>query len=163
MTGVQTCALPISDQRVTVDMGPPIFEAPRVPFVPDGLLSRLEGEQDLWRLPVGATHCEVAALSMGNPHAVQTVADVDTAEVATLGPLIEHHAAFPRRVNAGFLQVRRPNGEPAFTRAGQLQIDANGTLVNAQGLPLAVDNDAKVGALAELHHGGHPDNAGTLR
>ena len=48
---------------------------------------------------------EIAAVSMGNPHAVQVVADVDAAPVATQGPLIENHAAFPRRVNAGFMQI----------------------------------------------------------
>jgi diaminopimelate epimerase len=94
-----------ADQRVTVDMGAPIFEEDRVPFVPAGLSSRLEGMQTLWNLPVGDTACEIAALSMGNPHAVQRVADVDAAAVGTLGPRIEHHPAFPRRVNAGFLQV----------------------------------------------------------
>ena len=48
---------------------------------------------------------EIAAVSMGNPHAVQVVADVDAAPVASQGPLIENHAAFPRRVNAGFMQI----------------------------------------------------------
>ena len=48
---------------------------------------------------------EIAAVSMGNPHAVQVVADVDTAPVATQGPLIENHPSFPRRVNAGFMQI----------------------------------------------------------
>ena len=47
----------------------------------------------------------ISALSMGNPHAVQIVADVDGAPIATQGPLIEHHARFPQRVNAGFMQI----------------------------------------------------------
>ncbi len=48
---------------------------------------------------------DITAVSMGNPHAVQVVADVDAAPVARLGPLIEAHPRFPRRVNAGFMQV----------------------------------------------------------
>ena len=94
------------DGRVTVDMGPPVFDLPRVPFDPTGLTPRASGAWQLWplALPGGAT-AEVAVVSMGNPHAVQIVADVDTAPVASQGPLIESHPAFPRRVNAGFLQV----------------------------------------------------------
>jgi diaminopimelate epimerase len=51
----------------------------------------------------------ISAVSMGNPHAVQVVDDVDTAPVATEGPLIEHHPRFPERVNAGFMQVLEPH------------------------------------------------------
>jgi diaminopimelate epimerase len=93
------------DGRVTVDMGPPVLEPARVPFDADGLVPRSEGQDLLWplSLPVGTRW--VSAVSMGNPHAVQTVEDVDAAAVASEGPLIEAHARFPRRVNAGFLQV----------------------------------------------------------
>ncbi|HVC12929.1 MAG TPA: diaminopimelate epimerase [Burkholderiales bacterium] len=86
------------DGEVSVDMGAPIFEAARVPFVAEhpGLLHAIEVEGR----PV-----EVAVLSMGNPHAVQVVPDVDAAPVASQGPLIERHARFPRRVNAGYMQV----------------------------------------------------------
>lgn len=91
------------DGRVTVDMNRPVFEHTRVPFEGAGLQPRTEGGFELW--PLAELGCEVAVLSMGNPHAVQRVDDVDSAPVETLGPRIEAHARFPRRVNAGFLQV----------------------------------------------------------
>ena len=90
------------DGRVTVDMGAPVFDAARVPFDPAGSQPRPQGNFELWPLDVGVS---VAVLSMGNPHAVQVVADVDTAPVETQGPLIERDRHFPRRVNAGFMQV----------------------------------------------------------
>ncbi|MGV3493036.1 MAG: diaminopimelate epimerase [Ramlibacter sp.] len=98
-----------ADGRVTVDMGAPVFDLPRVPFVTAGLSPHRDGSWEKWHLALG-TYAEspivaVAVLSMGNPHAVQEVADVDRAPVATQGPLIEHHARFPKRVNAGFMQV----------------------------------------------------------
>ena len=89
-----------SDGRVTVDMSRPVFEHTRVPFDASGLQPRAEGGFDLWPL---LGH-EVAVLSMGNPHAGLRVADVETASVATLGPQLESHARFPRKVNVGFLQ-----------------------------------------------------------
>ncbi len=86
------------DGEVSVDMGAPIFEHARVPFVAEhpGLVHAIE---------VGGRSVEVAVLSMGNPHAVQVVPDVDAAPVASQGPLLERHARFPRRVNAGYMQV----------------------------------------------------------
>jgi diaminopimelate epimerase len=94
--------------QVRVDMGPPVFEWPRVPFEPSHAVRvpRADLGWETWQLtlPDGSTP-EVAVLSMGNPHAVQWVDDVDTAPVLTQGPLIEHHAAFPRRVNVGYLQA----------------------------------------------------------
>jgi diaminopimelate epimerase len=93
------------DGRVTVDMGAPVFEPARVPFLPEGLGVIAQGNDLLYRLPVADHHCLVSALSMGNPHAVQLVDDTERAAVLTDGPLIERHAAFPRRVNAGFMQV----------------------------------------------------------
>ena len=97
------------DGRVTVDMGLPVFEPDRVPFLAQGLLARAEGADTLWSLELGGAAREVSVLSMGNPHAVQVVDDVDTAPVAGEGPLLEHHLAFPARVNAGFLQVVSPH------------------------------------------------------
>ena len=99
-----------ADGRVTVDMGRPVFALADVPFVAAGLSPHRDGGWEKWHLALG-THAEsdivaVAVLSMGNPHAVQEVADVDRAPVATQGPLIEHHSRFPRRVNAGFMQVQ---------------------------------------------------------
>ena len=93
------------DGRVTVDMGPPVFAPARVPFDPAGLSARPVNGFELWPLDIDGTTVEVAVLSMGNPHAVRIVDDVDTAPVATHGPLIEHHPRFPRKVNAGFMQV----------------------------------------------------------
>jgi len=94
------------DGRVTVDMNRPIFELPQVPFDAGGLQPRELDGFALWPLQLAdGSSAEVAVLSMGNPHAVQRVADVDTAPVLTHGPLIEAHARFPRKVNAGFLQV----------------------------------------------------------
>ena len=94
------------DGEVTVDMGRPVFDPPRVPFDAAGLAPEREGDEMLWplALPDDAT-VSVAVLSMGNPHAVQRVADVDAAPVARVGPQIELHARFPNRVNAGFMQV----------------------------------------------------------
>ena len=91
--------------EVTVDMGAPRFDEPTVPFDPAGLVARPSGAARLWPLPLGDAQREIMVLSMGNPHAVQQVADVDAAPVATEGPLIEHHARFPQRVNAGYMQV----------------------------------------------------------
>jgi diaminopimelate epimerase len=99
-----------ADGRVTVDMGAPIFEPARVPFDTAGLSPMTdEGAPEKWHLALG-THADsaivsVVVLSMGNPHAVQVVADVAAAPVGAQGPLIEHHPRFPQRVNAGFMQV----------------------------------------------------------
>ncbi|WP_295524007.1 diaminopimelate epimerase [uncultured Pseudacidovorax sp.] len=97
------------DGRVTVDMGPPVFEPGRVPFDTAGLDPQPDGGWHTWHLALSTKADEpivaVAVLSMGNPHAVQLVDDVETAPVAEQGPRIEHHPRFPQRVNAGFLQV----------------------------------------------------------
>lgn len=98
-----------ADGRVTVDMGAPVFDPAAVPFDARGLNPHRDGSWEKWHLALDAdaeeTLVAVAVLSMGNPHAVQEVADVDTAPVRTQGPLIEHHPRFPNRVNAGFMQV----------------------------------------------------------
>jgi diaminopimelate epimerase len=93
------------DGRITVDMGAPIFDPERVPFDPAGLTSKPQHAATLWNIPIGASLRNFVVLSMGNPHAVQLVDDVETAAVSEDGPLIENHARFPRRVNAGFMQV----------------------------------------------------------
>ena len=94
-----------ADGEVTVDMGSPRFAPAQVPFDAAGLVPRRVGGADLWPLEVDGALREIVVLSMGNPHAVQVVADVDAAPVATEGPRIERHARFPQRVNAGFMQV----------------------------------------------------------
>ena len=93
------------DGQVTVDMGPPVFDLARVPFDASGLRPEPEGPWERWPLALGVATPRVAVLSMGNPHAVLRVDDVDRAPLETWGPLIEGHARFPRRVNAGFMQV----------------------------------------------------------
>ena len=97
------------DGRVTVNMGLPVFDLMDIPFDAAGLLATRQGEWKMWPLTLtgGNVHAPVlvAVVSMGNPHAVQLVPDVDSAPVPTQGPLIERHERFPRRVNAGFLQV----------------------------------------------------------
>ncbi|MEX5745847.1 diaminopimelate epimerase [Massilia sp. X63] len=94
-----------SDGSVTVDMGAPQLDPAEVPFDAAGLGGWAEGEDTTWPLPVGGKTVFVSVVSMGNPHAVQVVADVDAAPVETMGPAIETHARFPKRVNAGFMQV----------------------------------------------------------
>lgn len=86
------------DGRVSVNMGVPVFEPARIPFIADQRAAT-------YRIDVGGRMLEICALSMGNPHAVQVVADLDAAPVATEGPLIERHARFPERVNAGYMQI----------------------------------------------------------
>ena len=107
------------DGRVTVNMGAPVFDLADIPF--DAQHARLLlGEPNLWqkwlltqlnpaqaamKSIVNGMTAEVAVLSMGNPHAVQIVQNIDTAGVHTVGPWVQSHPAFPRRVNAGFMQI----------------------------------------------------------
>lgn len=97
------------DGRVTVDMGAPVFAPERVPFDGQGLHPETVGAGQRWPLTVTLQGEDVvvpvAVLSMGNPHAVRRVDDVDTALVAEIGPLIESHPRFPQRVNVGFMQI----------------------------------------------------------
>jgi diaminopimelate epimerase len=91
--------------EVTVDMGAPVFDPPRVPFDASGLEGRSEGNDTLWPLDIGGKTRSVSLVSMGNPHAVQVVDDVEAYPVLAEGPQIERHARFPERVNAGFMQI----------------------------------------------------------
>ena len=97
------------DGRVTVDMGRPQFAPAAVPFDATGLTPVTQGLGQKWPLALDeqaqTATVLVAIASMGNPHAVQLVDNVDTAPVAQTGPLIERHARFPQRVNAGYLQI----------------------------------------------------------
>jgi diaminopimelate epimerase len=98
------------DHQVTVQMGAPTFEAQRIPFIPEHTLALQEregfmtGSLDLGA-PFHGTQVKFGVLSMGNPHAVILVDDVQTAPVLSWGPVLEHHPAFPSRVNVGFMQV----------------------------------------------------------
>ena len=87
-----------ADGQVTVNMGVPVFEPMQIPFLaPERALT--------YHLNVNGKSLIISALSMGNPHAVQEVSEIDEAPVASDGPAIESHARFPQRVNAGFMQV----------------------------------------------------------
>ena len=94
-----------ADGRVRVDMNLPVFEPERVPFDASGLVAREVNGFELWPVDVAGQRTELAVLSMGNPHAVQVVANVDTAPVETAGPLIGADRHFARGVNAGFMQI----------------------------------------------------------
>ena len=89
------------DGQVTVDMGIPRLQPSEVPFEADS-------RQDIYTLELNVGSVQVYVLSMGNPHAVQIVDNVDNAPVSIQGPLIEHHRRFPRRVNAGYMQILDP-------------------------------------------------------
>lgn len=88
---------------VTVDMGKPRFVTTDIPFIVDEQAKSysLALQDDM--------SVEIGAVSMGNPHAVLIVDNIDTADVKNLGPLIEGHSRFPDRVNAGFMEVVSPN------------------------------------------------------
>ena len=86
------------DGNITVNMGAPVFEPEKIPFDSQSM-------EIIQNITVGGVEVGITAVSMGNPHAVQVVADVDAAPVEVQGPLIENHPRFPKRVNAGFMQV----------------------------------------------------------
>ena len=86
------------DGQVTVDMGVPELEPSRIPFDATARAAS-------YGLDVDGRRLDICALSMGNPHAVQIVADIERAPIAREGPLIERHPRFPQRVNAGYMQV----------------------------------------------------------
>ena len=85
-------------ENVEVSMGIPVFEPADIPF-------NAPRRADSYPLSVAGNELEIGALAIGNPHAVLRVDDVDSAPVATVGPAIENHPRFARRVNVGFLQV----------------------------------------------------------
>jgi diaminopimelate epimerase len=100
------------DGQVEVNMGAPIFEHDQIPFNASGLASMQEFQEILFALPLNhpAVHDSfVGVLSMGNPHAVQVVGDIASAPVLEEGPEIEKHAAFPKKVNAGYMQIMSRN------------------------------------------------------
>ena len=136
-----------ADGRVTVDMGAPIFEPERVPFDRAGLEPQPTGDWETWRLALSTLpesgFASVAVVSMGNPHAVQIVDDVDTAPVAEQGPLIERHPRFPQRVNAGFLQVV----DRAHVRLRVYERGAGETLACGTGACAAVVSGIRLGLL----------------
>ena len=86
------------DGNVTVNMGAPVFEPEKIPF-------DSSSHEVVQTILVGDAEVAITAVSMGNPHAVQVVGDVDAAPVDVQGPQIERHPRFPKRVNAGFMQI----------------------------------------------------------
>jgi diaminopimelate epimerase len=94
-----------ADGEVTVDMGVPRFEPAAIPFDAQGLTPRTERAETLWPLELGSAVRWIGVVSMGNPHAVQLVDEIDTAPVTSEGPRIEMHARFAQRANAGYMQV----------------------------------------------------------
>ena len=156
------------DGQVTVNMGAPIFEPAKIPFISDA-------RQSQYLLKLRQENLSICAVSMGNPHAVTLVDDVESADVATLGPQIESHASFPQRVNAGFMQIinqheiklrvyERGSGETLACGTGacaaavsgiQLGLLQSPVLVNARGgklniewqgenLPVMMTGDAEI-------------------
>jgi diaminopimelate epimerase len=94
------------DGQVTVNMGAPILSSDAIPFNSSALQEKVEGKTNLYQLELSDHAVWINAISMGNPHAVQIVQDLDTAPVAKDGPQIEKHLAFPKKVNAGFMQIQ---------------------------------------------------------
>jgi diaminopimelate epimerase len=90
------------DRQVLVNMGEPQLEPKLIPFIADQ-------PAECYPLEVANQNYEIGAVSMGNPHSVMLVDNIDTADVERLGPAIEHHPRFPQRVNAGFMQVVNRN------------------------------------------------------
>ena len=134
------------DGRVTVDMSLPVFDHARIPFDSQGLQPRRCGNFELWPL----LEQEVAVLSMGNPHAVIRVADVDSADVAGLGPRVESHPRFARKVNVGFVQPL----SRSEVRLRVFERDAGETLACGTGACAAVVAGIRLGWLdrrVEVH------------
>lgn len=88
----------LPNNQVLVDMGVPVLEPQAVPFMAEQAASS-------YSLDVGGQTLQISAVSMGNPHGVLLVDDVQNCDLERLGPLIEAHPHFPKRVNAGFMQI----------------------------------------------------------
>ena len=125
-----------ADGQVSVDMGVPSLDPRDVPFV-------APAQALTYQLDLGNRIVEISALSLGNPHAVQIVPDVDTAAVGSEGPFIEAHARFPRKVNAGFMQVM----SRSHIRLRVFERDAGETLACGTGACAAVVAGIRLGRL----------------
>ena len=136
------------DGRVRVDMNAPRFEHASLPFDGAGLAPRREGGLALWPLditnPATDASVEVAVLSMGNPHAVMRVDDVEAFPVGGIGPLVEKHPRFARKVNAGFMQVV----SRSHVKLRVFERDAGETLACGTGACAAVVAGIRLGWLA---------------
>ena len=130
-----------TDGYVTVNMGAPRFDPAQIPFDVTGLVPQSVGGLMRWPLDLGDITVWISAVSMGNPHAVQRVDDLDSAPVNTLGPRIEVHPRFAAHVNAGFMQVVHPHGI-------RLRVWERGA-----GETLACGTGACAAAVAGIRHG----------
>ena len=92
----------LEDGQVSVNMGMPVFDPASLPF-------NVSSEAHVYPLEVAGSALEIGAVSIGNAHAVVTVASVDTAPVDRIGPALENHPAFPRRTNVGFMEIIDPS------------------------------------------------------
>ena len=144
------------DGQVTVDMGAPVFDLAAVPFDSTDLIPEIVNSWQKWVLNMPVVQSDrvqsapvlVAVLSMGNPHAVQLVDDVDTAAVLQIGALVESHARFARHVNAGFMQVVSRNA----IRLRVYERGAGETLACGTGACAAVVAGIRLGLLdAKVH------------
>ena len=140
---VGTAAGPIrlffeADGQVRVNMGTPHFAPERIPFL-------ATTEADSYDLEVDGQTLRIGAVSLGNPHAVLRVTDLDQAPVAQLGPLIERHPRFPKRVNAGFMQIL----DPGHIRLRVFERGAGETLACGTGACAAVAVGRRLGLLNE--------------
>ncbi|MCC7277716.1 MAG: diaminopimelate epimerase [Chromatiaceae bacterium] len=138
---VGTAAGPIrlfleADGQVRVNMGAPHFAPERLPFL-------ATAEADSYDLEVDGQTLRIGAVSLGNPHAVLRVPDLDQAPVARLGPLIERHPRFPKRVNAGFMQIL----DPGHIRLRVFERGAGETLACGTGACAAVAVGRRLGLL----------------
>jgi diaminopimelate epimerase len=167
---VETLAGPIepwleADGEVTVDMGVPRFEPEQIPFAAGGLVSTMQHAERLWPLSLAEAERAIGVVSMGNPHAVQVVDDVDAAPVAAEGPQIERHPRCPQRVNAGFMQIldrhtarlrvwERGTGETLACGTGACAAAASGIRRGLLDSPVAVH--ARGGRLRVAWTAGNP-------
>jgi diaminopimelate epimerase len=134
---VEQCARLLRPGLVSVDMGVPDFDPSALPFTAPAEAAR-------YHLQAEGEAIEFGAVSMGNPHAVLLVASVAQAPVARLGPLLESHPAFPRRVNVGFLEVV----DPGHVRLRVFERGVGETLACGTGACAAVAVGRKAGRLA---------------
>ena len=162
------------DGQVSVDMGVPDFDPRASGLRTEGLASERRGRALLWTLPAGGAAPAVCAVSMGNPHAVQLVADVERAPVRELGPLLERHERFAQGVNAGFLQVldrrrvrlrvwERGVGETLACGSGACAAAAAGMRMGLLDTPVQVQAPGGVLRVAWNAEGGGADAPGAAR
>lgn len=128
------------DGVVTTNMGAPRFLPAEIPFLVN---TNADAENTQYALDVGGNIVNIGVVSMGNPHAVQIVDDVDLAPVNTIGPLIENHPRFPQRVNVGFMQIV----SPTHIRLRVWERGAGETLACGTGACAAVVTGIRLGLL----------------